>query len=363
MLAEVEEETGARRAEDRRRHARGDDLVEFGHGKGGAAMFGQEAHQGEDRLDRRRSGVDAAAQMGLGLVELAARDVPAHQRLAHLRRVGEARHHVDQALFDRRFVAERREHGHALGKELAVLRFELDRGVDLGQRLCEVLRAQEIVDHHPAQQDVLWQPVAQAVHALHRIHDPGGIVGLGRRAVIGGGLQGEKLGIVGPQLEGGGRVAFGHFPVAVGHRHLGQGPQRLGVVGMLFDQPEVLREGFAEVAAVALDAGIGTARLLMLGVELEDVAELDKGAVDVTAFEIGHAGQVELLRTLLRAVAGRERRQTDGRNGRDQNFAERHQFPRLRFRAGSIEDDRGANMATLPGKAVFARKPAQRSIQ
>ena len=326
-------------------------------------MFGEEPHKVEDMGDIGRGQVDAGAQMRLGLVQLVAGDIPAHEGRAHLRRLGEALDHVDQPVLHRLFVAKRGKDRQALRVQLPVFRLNRDGFVDLGQGGVEILRAQAVIDDDPAQQDVVGTGLTQGLDAVHGVDDPGAVRVCRGPAVIGRRFQGEDLRVLGRKFRRRGRVALRHLPVAIGDCHFRQRAQRVEVGRVLLGQPQVLRKRLAQVAPVALDLGIGAAGLLVFAVKLEDVAKLDDRAVHIALFQVGHAGLIEFFCPLLRGFAGRQGHHADGQEGGNKCFAERHRIL-LRASGRPICQNRGANMAgpSITGK-VFARSRGIWSIQ
>ena len=163
-----------------------------------------------------------------------------------------------------------------------------------------------LVDHHAARDQV-----ARIGLEGRARHGDGGGLGLGLLvheglAIVERRVDHQHGGILGGKVARGPALFFRLFPVAAVDRHLGQRDPGRQVVGILFHQPQVLAEGLARLAAFALHLGIGAAGFLVLAVQLEDIAELDKRPVHIAGLEQLEAGLIEPLGALFRAFAARQ---------------------------------------------------------
>ena len=102
-------------------------------------------------------------------------------------------------------------------------------------------------------------------------------------------------------------MGAGGVEILDGERELGEPAVAVRILPVLLDEAQILRHRLAELAALDEEPGIFLARLQMLAVEPEDVAELDHRPVGVALGEQRHAALVMLLGALLGGVAGGER--------------------------------------------------------
>ena len=192
--------------------------------------------------------------------------------------------------------------------------------IHLGQRASGIVLRGEIVDQHAPGDQVRPGLRPATASRLGGVPCRGLVLGQNRLAVIERRRDRPRtVSIVGSQRLRGAAMPFGLVPVAAVDGHFCQGDAGFQRVGILFDQAQILPIGILQVAALALDAGIGEARLLVLAVQLEDIAELDQGAVDIAGLQQGHAGLVVFFGPFLGAVAGRERQESEEQEGSQQD--------------------------------------------
>ena len=198
-------------------------------------------------------------------------------------------------------------------------------------------------------------------------HDVAGLLGddvLGHRhrrrpvvaaAEVDGRLQGAGAGVGGVELEGAGRVRRGGVEVLDLEGELGEGDMGLGEVGAELDELLVLGEGVAGRALVAEEAGEAQPRLGMVGVQAEDVAELDRRPLLVAVLEVGEGALVVGFGALRAAVAAGER---DGEeegaeegeaHGTDSGFAGPPGALRGPAEEGRCDGPGGARRSARPG--------------
>ena len=159
-------------------------------------------------------------------------------------------------------------------------------------------------------------------------HDAGRILGedplghrhrrrpVGAAVEVDGRLQRADSGVLRIELEGAGGVGGGGIEVLDLERELGQRPVRLGEAGADLDELLVLAEGVAGLALRAAERGIAQPRLGMIGVQAEDVAELDRRPLAVAGLEVGEGALVMGLGAIGGAVATGEGDGEGGGEGR-----------------------------------------------
>ena len=237
---------------------------------------------------------------------------------------GEAFDHVAQLRLDARVVLQGVQHLEPVPGKLQIVGFGRDDLVERGQRLGIGPVAQMPVDLDLAQHPVVGLLGAERDHPVKRGVHGGAVLGLLGLAI--GGNRRDRLHprILGGGFDGAGAVAVEIGPelVLLGLQHvgprlgarglleadLGQGDQPLDIVGVEFHQPQVLAIGFAGLALFADQPGIFAARAAMGPVEIEHVAELDQGAVDIALGQQGQPALVMAFRAALGIFAGRQRR-------------------------------------------------------
>ena len=336
---------GAQRAVELARRAvarRLDQPVEFGRGGFGAAGALQQLDHGDVALGVLGGRAGLGAQKGLGAVEILPGDVPADQVGTDLLVLGEHLVHLLELGPQRVLVVQPRQELGAQHVELVGGRRVPERGIGLFQRPGGVFLAQQRVDHHPARRDrggIVGQHRAGQFHggrlAVGIAGQDGGAIGQGR---------GDRPGAdaVGVQRHGRFAVADRLVPVAPLQRHQRQRLARLDGVGILLDQAQVLAVGLGDVAALHLQPGVERARLLVEPVVVEDVAQLDQGAVGVVLFQVGQRGLVEALGLFLFALASGEQGGGEKKGGQKAEYSDHitcltnGNYAAGRFRLGTV---------------------------
>ncbi len=154
-----------------------------------------------------------------------------------------------------------------------------------------------------------------------------GIAELDRLEIIEVGDHHPDCRIVGGQRGGGAAMALGLVPVAGLDRHFRQRQPAGDIFGVLLDQPQILAIGFRGRAARALQPGIGHPGFLVAAVELEDVAELDDGALGIAGLDMLERGLEMLLGAFFGGVAGGQQAQGADEEDSDQKPFEHVLYP------------------------------------
>ncbi len=189
-----------------------------------------------------------------------------------------------------------------------VLRRLGQRRVGLGERAPGVAAVQPVGDHHHAGGDVARR---LGDHRLGHGHRRRAVA----VAVVDGRLQRPRLRVLRRELEGALRALGRGGEVLGRERQRGALLVAVEARAVEVDEEAVLGERAGGVAAVAQQPGVAEPRLLVLAVQPEDVAELDRGAVGLALGEQRHGALVVLLGALLLAVAGREPDRGDDEKG------------------------------------------------
>ena len=346
----------------RRRGAGG----ELGAGRLGAADLEQELGEGEGGAGigrfpgRSPGGIGRSAEHRLGLVGLAVAEVPLHERRPGARVLREAAVHRRELVADGGVVARLLEEGEAREVQPLVPGRGGEAGLDLGKRAGGVLRLQAVGDEDEAGHDVAGVVGEDA----RRHRDRPRLASLRSRAAaeVDGRLQRPVAGIGGVELPGARRVHGGGVEVPDLEGELGERGMGLGEVGPDVDELLVLGEGVAGRALVAEEAGVAQPGLGMVGVQAEDVAELDRRPLLVAGLEIGEGALVMGLGTLgLAVAAGEGDGEKQGAEEGDTHWGRTPDFARLRAGAGSGR--RAAARAPGGGRAAARgkRRPPARA--
>ena len=99
-------------------------------------------------------------------------------------------------------------------------------------------------------------------------------------------------------------MAFRFGPVTAGDCQIRQLQPHVGRVGILLDQAQILTIGFVDLTARQYGFRVKKTRFLVEAVQLEDIAQLDQGAVGVPFGQKRKGRLVMLFRTFFSAVAG-----------------------------------------------------------
>ncbi|OIQ74303.1 hypothetical protein GALL_440460 [mine drainage metagenome] len=179
-----------------------------------------------------------------------------------------------------------------------------DAFVDLGQGSGPILRTQEVVDHKLARLRGLWRRSDQGRSAVGQRFTRG-LIAFAQRFLV---LQGQQdrldVGILGREFSRDGCVFLRIVEVRSLQRDFGQRAIAVYIVGVLFDEAQILAVGFMQVATVAQQLGIGGAGIVVGAVELEYIAEFDHRTINVAGFQQGKASKVVLLRALFGGITG-----------------------------------------------------------
>ena len=252
------------------------------------------------RIVRRPRG--HLAQRGLGGVGIASGHVPAHEGLPEAVVGGKGLDHRAQLralALDVAEIAQRAEPEDV--ERLVLFRRVGHRGVDEGQGRGVVAGVHRLGDEDHVRGElggILGEHLAG--------HRDGGRPVAAFPRVVHRGLDRADPGIRRIGREGRLDVGPGRRDVPERQRETRGGATALQAAGILLDETQVLAQGSRSVAARLEKSGIGEARLGVVAVELEDVAQFDLGARGLALGDQGQPALVMRLGALLRRVAARD---------------------------------------------------------
>ena len=265
-------------------------------------------------------GARAFHEEGFGAVDIFLLQIPLQKGRGQIGRRGkEVDHRAQMGGDDGGFTGSDQQ------AELEFLKPVIDRLVgerlfDQGQGVGRGVAHADLVDQDAAQGGVVGQ-VAAALFGLGG--DAGAaclIAGFGCGAVVEGKAERPHGGAVRLQALGGAGLAFEAGPVIAGQRDFGQSQDAAEIIGMLIDKGLILGEGTGNVAPVKEEVREIGARLAVIGVIGEDIAQFDDGAFEITRFGKGAGGGEMPVGLFFRRLAGGQG-QRCGQKERDQEGA------------------------------------------
>ena len=287
--------------------------------------------------------------------------MPPDERRAHAGVVGEEAAHRRELVADGGGLAlllEQRETGEV---QPLVVRRRGEAGLDAGERPAGVPGPQPVGDEDEVGHDVGRILGEDPLGHRHRRRP------VGAAAEVDGRLQRADSGVARVELEGAGGVGDGGVEVLDLERELGQPPVSLGEAGADLDELLVLAEGVAGLALRAAERGIAQPRLGMIGVQAEDVAELDRRPLVVAVLEIGEGALVVGLGAFVGAVAagegdgeeeggekGEAHGTAPGSSGAPDSAGDARDVPR------GLRQDDGGGAARAPVRIGGGRRPLAR---
>ncbi|KRS11884.1 hypothetical protein XM53_14450 [Roseovarius atlanticus] len=197
------------------------------------------------------------------------------------------------------------KHAQALPEKLEVV-YLLQAIVDCSQGRIPVSISDQVVDQDLARNCQCWITGQQSTRAIDRSSGLCAVFCEQSTTVIETYAQREKQRIGRSKPFGNREMTRRFIPIAKLCCQAGQRTTTGKMLGVLFDQTEVLCIGFFEMASTLLRFGIGKLRASMRLVEFEDVSELDKRSVDIPFFQKGQPFLKMLFSPLFGRVASCE---------------------------------------------------------
>ena len=323
-LTGIEVEAGLQHTEDQRIAARRQGLVRLGPRGLFAALKLDEADQVGPRhriAGRRRIG--QPAQEILGPVGLVSRQVEADQIGLGLGIVGEILDRGAKLGLDARHVALFHQQRQLLAIAQTVVGLQFQQLPDQRPGPVHVIGPSGLIQRDAKQQHILRTILQQAVGLVGQGLAGGLVPGLVGLLVTHRQAEDTGIGIVGGQFDGAGRMAAEFIQVAALEGHPRQRDPGRQIVGILFGQAQILAVGAAGIALACQGFGQGLAGLVVIALDVEDVAELHDGAVQIACGHQVETGLVIFGRLLGGGFASGQRQGQAHRQGGGQDQAPR----------------------------------------
>jgi hypothetical protein len=250
--------------------------------------------------------------------------VPADQRFLAFGVVRIGSDHLSQLALDLIVPAELDEKREAHLQELPRARLGLEGAVDFIERAREALVGDVVLDQDSGKQRIQRKFRPQLDKLGGRGVALGGIIRKDGLPIELDLLEQPDFGIVRGERDDARRVEVERLPLAGLGSDAGDRDAAFDIVRVLLGHEGVAAEGVAQVAALKHRRCVQLAGLDMRPVQLEDVAQFDQRAVDVTGGKEFHGAFVVALRALLGRIAGREQKQCGKRHRRESDRSFRH---------------------------------------
>ena len=316
----IEIEPRLQHPEDQRIAPRLERLVDLGQGGLVAAMQLDKADQvGARGGVVHRRGIGQSAHEILGLVGLVLRQVEPDQIGLGIVVVGKAVDGGQKLRLGPRHVALFHQQRQPLAIAQAVVGLQVQQFLDQRSGPVQIVVPSRLVQRH-AEQDHVIGTLCQQGPDLGGDGFAGRILfRLAGLAIAHRQIEDMDIGIVWGQFHRPRRVAFEFIQIAAVEGHPGQRDPDRQIVGILFGQTQILAVGAAQIALFHQRLGQGLAGLVMGALDIEDIAELDDGAVRIARGQQIEAGLVIFRRLFFRGFAACQRQGQTHQQGRRQD--------------------------------------------